>query len=243
MISEMKGHLKAIVILFVITIVLLNPLSAFTDNEKIPEADVIDQDSIDDESTQSTRGPQFTPTLVCNEPGPEPQTKKAYPMDLVTFNCTVTNEGNFYDDYVVDSTEISGWNIILYPDKFPRIPPLSSPEDDAKKIKKMTVRIVVGDLYKAKVGKYSLDVTLRSKLSSNRSTLTFNIDVLLLHRIDIKTPDMQYKLPEEDVLYEFQIQNLGNGDDIYDLWVDSSHSEWVVLLVDDTQSRLNIQSY
>jgi len=237
----MKSHLKVIVILFVITIVMFTPFSAFTDNVRIPGTDVADPEVADDESPQSTRKPQFTPTLVCDEPGPEPQTKQAYPMDLVTFNCTVTNKGNFYDDYVVESTKINGWNIILYPDKFPRIPPLSSPEDDAKKIKKLTVRIVVGDLYKAKVGKYSLDVTLRSQLSSNRSTLTFNVDVLLLHRIDIKTPDPQYKLPEEDVLYEFQIQNLGNGDDIYDLWIDSSHPEWVALLVDDTQARLHIQ--
>ncbi len=241
MISYVKGHFKAIVIMFVITIVMLTPFSAFTDNARIPETKVSEPEEVDDDSTDSTRGPQFTPVLKCNEEGPDPQTKKAYPMDLVSFNCTVTNEGNFYDDYVVDSTKIKGWNIILYPDKFPRIPPLSSPEDDAKKIRKMTVRIVVGDLYSAMVGKYSLDVTLRSKLSSNRSTLTFNIDVLLLHRIDIKTPDMQYKLPGEDVLYEFQIQNLGNGNDIYDLWVDSSHSEWVALLVDDTQGRLNIQ--
>lgn len=240
MILEMKGHFKAIVFMFVITIVLLNPFSGFADDERIPKADVNDKEAVDD-ALQSSRGPQFTPKLVCNEPEPEPQTKQAYPMDLVTFNCTVTNEGNFYDDYVVDSTPIKGWNIILYPDKFPRIPPRSSPEDDAKKIRKMTVRIVVGDLYSAMVGKYALDVTLRSKLSSNRSTLTFNIDVLLLHRIDIKTPEAQYKLPGEDVLYEFQIQNLGNGDDIYDLWIDSSHGEWVALLVDDTQARLHIQ--
>ena len=189
---------------------------------------------------EGTRKPQFTPTMICEEN----MVKSAYPMDLVTYNCTVQNDGNMVDDYKIITTNVYGWDIIPYPEKFTRIPPVSGPADDIHKYKSLTVRIVVGDLYNATVGKYPIDVTLKSSLCpANKSTLTFTVDVLLLHRPNIMAPEPAYRLPGEDVLYEFQIQNLGNGDDIFDVWVESSDYEWVAQLVDPNQEILELQQW
>jgi len=196
--------------------------------------------SSDRDSLLLTRAPQFTPVIVCDEPGPEPQTKEAYPQDFVTFNCTVTNQGDIIDDYVVDSTSIQGWDIIIYPHEFPRIPPLSSPEDDSKKIKKMTVRIVVGEMSNATVGNYSLEVTLRSSLSINTSKINFTVRILPLHRVDIISPQEKSRLPGEEALYEFQIWNTGNVNDTYEIWLESSDPDWSVILVDDSMETLNL---
>jgi uncharacterized membrane protein len=232
---------RTLMILF-LTVIFLLPGSLIFVNRDGVQAAVDDPDNASsrNDSHGITRAQQFTPVLVCNEPGPDPQTKQAYPMDLVTFNCTVTNEGNMYDDYVVDSTPIQGWNIILYPEKFPRIPPLSSPEDDSKKIKSLTVRIVVGDISNANVGNYSIEVTLRSSLSLNTSTLTFTVQILPLHRVEIISPQQKSRLPGEVVMYEFQIWNTGNVNSTYDIWVESSDPLWVVKLVDDSMETINL---
>ena len=233
-----RCSIRTIVMIFAMNIILISPILGVFYDEDDTQVKVTDVSGKDVSSADETRKPQFTPILLCDEE----MTKTAYPMDLVVFNCTVKNGGNMVDDYKVKSTEIPGWNIILYPDKFSRIPPLSSPANEADKIKSLTVRAVVGDLYSAKVGRYNLDVTLISQLHpSNRSTLTFTIDVLLLHRLDIITPQPQHRLPGEQVMYEFQVQNLGNGDDRYDVWIETSDYEWVAILVDPGQADLRIQ--
>ncbi len=185
-----------------------------------------------------TRSPVYAPQIVCDEN----TTKSAYPMDIVTFNCTVRNLGNVTDDYEVVSTTIHGWYAIPYPERFIQVPVQDSNAPDWDKNRSFNLKVIVGDLYNATVGKYTFDVTVRSTMcSSNRSTLTFTIDVLLVHVIEITPPEPEYRLPGEDVRYEFTVQNLGNGDAEYDLWTETSDEEWVALLVDDTQEVLKIQ--
>ena len=194
-----------------------------------PEGDMLSRENV-----------TFQPNLTCQENS----TKAAYPMDLVTFNCTVQNDGDMVDDFRVITSNVYGWDIVTYPDKFTRIPPAAGPCSENQTIRSLTLRIVVGDLYNATASGYAIDVTLKSMLNpSNRSTLTFTVDVLLLHRPNIIAPDPAYRLPGEDVLYEFQIQNLGNGDDIFDVWVESSDYEWVVQLVDPNQEILELQQW
>ena len=181
---------------------------------------------------QETRSPVYAPQIVCDEN----TTKSAYPMEIVVFNCTVRNLGNVTDDYEVLTTTIHGWYAIPYPERFIQVPVQDSNAPDWEKNRSFYLKVIVGDLYNATVGKYTIDVTVRSKMCpSNQSTLTFTIHVLLLHIIEITPPEPQYRLPGEDVLYEFTVQNLGNGDAEYDIWVESSDDEWVVRLVDDTQ--------
>ena len=189
------------------------------------------------DSPRTTRTNHFAPVLECGEN----TTKSAYPGHTVVFNCTVKNEGNMTDDYKVTSTAIPGWNIILYPDKFPRIPPVTIPANESEKIKDLTVRVVVGEMSAATVGNYSFEVTLRSQLSpSNISTMNFTVRVLPLHRIEIITPQEKTRLPGEEAMYEFEIWNTGNVDGIYEIWVESSDPDWVVILVDDSMETLNL---
>ena len=237
MFVDKKGIFRNILVFVLISAFILNSVPIFGINSEKKAAEIDDEVTCDDLPDEGSRKAKFTPVLTCEDD----MTKTAYPMEIIVFNCTVTNEGNMVDDYTVLTTPIKGWNIIPYPERFNRIPPYTSPAPESDRVKKMTLRVVLGDLYNATVGKYTLDVTLKSKLSSNRSTLTFTIDVLLLHRIDIVPPEPQYRLPGEDVLYEFTVQNLGNGDDEYDMWVETSDYEWVAQLVDNTQEILKIQ--
>ena len=185
-----------------------------------------------------TRSPVYAPQIVCDEN----TTKPTNPMEIVAFNCTVRNLGNVTDDYEVLATPIKGWSIICDPYEIDDIPPRNGSAPDAEKNRSLVIRVVTGDYYNATLGKYTLDVTVKSiTCPSNRSTLTLTIYILLVHCIDITPPEGQYRLPGEDVLYEFTVQNLGNGDDEYDIWVESSDDEWVVRLVDDTQGILKIQ--
>ena len=189
----------------------------------------------DCDSHRITRAPHFAPILECDEN----TTKTADPGDLVVFNCTVMNEGNMTDDYEVTSSTIPGWNIILYPDKFPGIPPVTSPAPESERIRSLTVRAVVG--FNATVGNYYFEVTLRSQLSpSNTSKVTFTVRFLPLHRIDIISPQQKSRLPGEKVMYEFQVRNTGNVDDTYEIWVESSDPDWVVILADDSMETLNL---
>jgi len=238
MFVDTKGLIKNILIWVLISAFILNAIPMLGINHEKKTSEIDDMVTYDDLPVDGSRKAKFTPVLECDDD----MTKPAYPMEIIVFNCTVRNDGNMVDDYSVLTTPIKGWNIIPYPDKFSRVPPYTSPADESDKVRKLTLRVVLGDLYNATVGKYTLDVTLKSKLApSNRSTLTFTIDVLLLHRIDIVPPEPQYRLPGEDVLYEFTVQNLGNGDDEYDMWVETSDYEWVAQLVDNTQEILKIQ--
>jgi len=184
-----------------------------------------------------TRAPHFSPLLECTEN----TTKSAYPDDMIVFNCTVKNEGNMTDDYKAASTIIPGWNIILNPDKFLRIPPFASPGNDSEISRNLTVRVLVGKASNATAGNYTFEVTLRSQLSpSNTSVMTFNIRVLPLHRIEISSPQPKSRLPGEEAMYEFEIWNTGNLNRNYEIWVESSDPDWTVILVDDTMETLNL---
>ena len=239
--STEKNTPRMLMVLLLSVLFLLPSFLIFVNSEDIyTTVEDLNNASSGCDSLRPTRAPQFKPVLVCNEPGPEPQMKHAYPKGLVTFNCTVTNEGDIYDDYVVDSTQIQGWDIIIYPDKFPRIPPLSSPENDTNKIKKRTVRIVVGRMSNATVGNYSIEVTLRSSLSINTSKINFTVSVLPLHSVDIISPSQKSRLPGEVAMYEFQIWNTGNVNDTYEIWLESSDPDWSVILVDDTMETLEL---
>ncbi len=223
---------------FLLSVLFLLPGSMIFVNsdEVLTTVGDLNNTSSDRDSPRPTRAPQFTPVLECTEN----TTKSAYPGDVVIFNCTVTNEGDMYDDYSVDCIPIQGWDIVFHPDKFPRIPPLSSPLNDSEKIKSLTVRIVVGDLSNANVGNYSFEVTLRSSLSVNTSKINFTVEVLPLHRVDITAPSQKTRLPGEEVIYEFQIWNTGNVNDTYEIWIESSDPDWSVKLVDDSMETLNL---
>lgn len=180
-------------------------------------------------SEQSSRQVESDPILVCNEN----RTKRAYPMDIVVFNCTVVNGGNIVDNYKVESTSIPGWNVILYPTSWNNVQ--VGEEND------LTLTVVSGDLVNATVGKYFINVTLRSLLRpENKVTLTFTVDVLLLHILDIVASSPREGLPGGQVTHEFQINNLGNGDAYYYVWVESSDHNWVVRLLDNTQEQVYI---
>ncbi len=190
------------------------------------------------DSLSQKRAAKFTPLLETDEN----ISKKAFPRDLVVLNCTVRNMGNMVDDYVVETNTPAGWQIILYPDKFDRIPPFNSPSPESERVKSLTVKIIVGDIYNATVGNYSIDITLKSKLApANISMIPFVVEVGLDHMLDISTPEKQQVDPGQQLIYDFQVTNLGNGDDIYDVWPESSDYEWLVQLVDDTQEILNIE--
>jgi len=229
MLINSRRTLQSTAALLMIVILIFCGFEHFAASNDRYHNSFVSGNSGDYSSHQSSRQVLCDPILKCNENS----TKSAYPLDIVIFNCTVINGGNIVDNYKVESTSIPGWNIIPYPESWDNVQ--TGEEND------LTLTVVTGDLVDATVGKYNFDVTLRSLLRpENKVTLTFTVDVLLLHRIDIISPTPQEGLPGEQVTLEYQMINLGNGDAYYHIWVESSDHNWVVRLLDSSQELVYI---
>ena len=231
---------KLLFMFFTITLLICNHQSALIERSASPiESNAHKLKSVDriNEEHDSTRSPIHDPYLECLED----TVKTAYPMDLVKFNCTIRNEGNITDDYKALSSTIQGWDIILYPDEFENVPPLTSNASDSDKNRSLSVHIVVGDQKNATAGDYTIEVSLLSQFSpANKCSLNLTLRILPLHGIDIMPPIPQCSLPGEEVVYEFQLLNYGNGDDVYDIWAETSNYNWVAVLENNDQSQIQI---
>lgn len=185
-----------------------------------------------------SRDSLYKPILECQDN----ITKSAYPLDLVVFNFTLSNGGDIEDDYDVITFGITGWEIIPGPEEFIDVPPYSGPAPESEKVRDLTVAIVVGNVTCARYGDYDINITLRSRnRPSNESTSTIHIRVMHLHDLDIDPPVGRDVLPGDTKSYEFRLENRGNGDDTYDIRIESSNNNWHVELADEGQDRITIE--
>ena len=144
------------------------------------------------------------------------------PGVVVSFTVNLTNTGNFYDTFNLTNTSVQGWLVAMLNGTLP-VSTISLGEGDSVIL---TIEVTVPAAI-AESTLETVNLTVSSQFDpATTSSILLNITITQYGGVTVTAPAGNLSLPGVEI-YEFLVNNTGNGDDIFDLGVTTS---WVAVI-------------